>query len=121
MTDRETDRFLISTLQNILADMQDCATYAANRNSEEYKEIQRDFKFSIRNLQKILQKVRSLENLAECEESQIADVYDYIEEYYANLIISAEPNQQKKDLEEAAKLEELLSLFYDSDCAENDF
>lgn len=115
MTNQETDCFLISTLQNILTDMQECAAYISNQNSAEYKKIRYDLKSAIQNLQKILHKVHNLEDLAKCKEKQISDVYEYIEEYYANFIISAAPNQQKKDLKDAAKIEELLSLFYDSD------
>ena len=100
MTDKELDRFLISTFKNILADTEDNASYIKSKTYKDYQEVQEDIDFSIKELKELLQKIHSIDDLAECDDDQITRIYEYIEDYYSNYIIPTEPKQRKIALEQ---------------------
>lgn len=115
MTDKELDRFLISTFKNILADTEDNASYIKSKIYKDYQEVQEDINFSIKELKELLQKIHSIDDLAECDDDQITRIYEYIEDYYSNYIIPTEPKQRKIALARCKKLEELMCLFIDQE------
>ena len=115
MTDKELDRFLISTFKNILADTEDNASYIKSKTYKDYQEVQEDINFSIKELKELLQKIHSIDDLAECDDDQITRIYEYIEDYYSNYIIPTEPEQRKIALAQCEKLEELMCLFIDQE------
>lgn len=115
MTDKELDRFLISTFKNILADTEDNASYIKSKIYKDYQEVQEDINFSIKELKELLQKIHSIDDLAECDDDQITRIYEYIEDYYSNYIIPTEPKQRKIALAQCEKLEELMCLFVDQE------
>lgn len=124
MTDKELDRFLISTFKNILADTEDNASYIKSKTYKDYQEVQEDIDFSINELKELLQKIHNIDDLAECDDDQITRIYEYIEVYYSNYIIPTEPEQRKIALSQCKKLEELMCLFIDQedfDDSEDDF
>lgn len=121
MTDKELDRFIISTFKNILADTEENASYINSKNYKDYHEVQEDLDFSINELKELLQKIHSLDDIADCDDEQITRIYEYIEDYYSNYIISTEPKQRKIDLVQCEKLEELLALFIDQDDFDDEF
>ena len=115
MTDKELDRFLISTFKNILADTEDNASYIKSKTYKDYQEVQEDINFSIKELKELLQEIHSIDDLAECDDDQITRIYEYIEDYYSNYIIPTEPKQRKIALAQCEKLEELMCLFIDQE------
>ena len=115
MTDKELDRFLISTFKNILADTEDNASYINSKTYKDYQEVQEDINFSINELKELLQKIHNIDDLAECDDDQITRIYEYIEDYYSNYIIPTEPKQCKIALAQCEKLEELMCLFIDQE------
>lgn len=121
MTDKELDRFIISTFKNILADTEENASDINSKNYKDYHEVQEDLDFSINELKELLQKIHSLDDIADCDDEQITRIYEYIEDYYSNYIISTEPKQRKIDLVQCEKLEELLALFIDQDDFDDEF
>lgn len=124
MTDKELDRFLISTFKNILADTEDNASYINSKPYKDYQEVQEDIDFSIKELKELLQKIHSIDDLAECNDDQITRIYEYIEDYYSNYIIPTDSEQRKIALAQCEKLEELMCLFIDQedfDDSEDDF
>ena len=124
MTDKELDRFLISTFKNILADTEDNASYIKSKTYKDYQEVQEDIDFSINELKELLQKIHSIDDLAECDDDQITRIYEYIEDYYSNYIIPTDSEQRKIALAQCEKLEELMCLFIDQedfDDSEDDF
>ena len=124
MTDKELDRFIISTFKNILTATEENASYINSKTYKDYQEVQEDINFSIKELKELLQKIHSIDDLAECDDDQITRIYEYIEDYYSNYIIPTEPKQRKIALEQCEKLEELMCLFIDQedfDDSEDDF
>lgn len=115
MTDKEMDDFLVSTLQKILQEMKECADYVKDLTTPEYEEIKEYYEDVIADLSKILKTVKSVEDLAEMDEDEIGYVFEYLEDYATNFIISNVSEQKVKDQEEYNKLDELLYLFYDDD------
>ena len=57
MTDKELDRFLISTFKNILADTEDNASYINSKTYKDYQEVQEDIDFSIKELKELGKKI----------------------------------------------------------------
>ena len=124
MTDKELDRFIISTFKNILTATEENASYINSKTYKDYQEVQEDINFSIKELKELLQKIHSIDDLAECDGDQITRIYEYIEDYYSNYIIPTEPKQRKIALAQCEKLEELMCLFIDQedfDDSEDDF
>lgn len=115
MTDDELDTYFINLLKAILEDMKDCKAYLKEPLSPEDKEIMEDYDYVINDLSQILKQIKSIDDLAELDEEAINNVYDYIESYATNFIISAYEPQRQKDLEEYEKIEEILDLFLDDD------
>lgn len=111
----ELDTFFIDTLKKILEITKDDADYVKDFHSEEYKEIQEDYEYTINQLTELLKTVKTIDDLAMQDEETITDVYDYIATYADNFVISCDPAQKQKDLEQYDKLEEILDLFLDSD------
>lgn len=115
MTYEELDEFYIQTLKNILADTKECRDYVKDLHTPEYDDINQDYDESISLLNNLISTTKSIDDLAELGEDTITLVYDLIASYADNLVISADPEQRKKDMKEYDKLEELLSLFLDTD------
>lgn len=115
MTYEELDEFYIQTLKNILADTKECKDYVKNLHTPEYDDINQDYDESISLLDKLISTTKSIDDLAELGEDTITLVYDLIASYADNFLISADPKQRKKDMKEYDKLEELMSLFLDTD------
>ncbi len=113
MTEKEMDVFFTSTLKKILNELQDCAEYIRNLHGKEYDEIREDYAYTIEDLSDIIENIKSIADLSEMDEETIGAVFDYLEEYSDNFIISSDEGQMKKDLDEYKKLEEILDLFYD--------
>ena len=124
MTDKELDRFFFFFFKKNIADTEDNASYINSKTYKDYQEVQEDIDFSIKELKELLQKIHSIDDLAECDDDQITRIYEYIEDYYSNYIIPTEPKQRKIALEQCEKLEELMCLFIDQedfDDSEDDF
>lgn len=115
MTYEELDEFFIETLKKILAETKDCKEYVKNLHTPEYVEINRDYDDSIALLEKLISNTKTLDDLAETDEDTITQVYDYIASYADNLLISPDPKQRKLDMKKYYKLEELMSMFLDTE------
>ena len=102
MTHSEFDQFFIETLQNIIADTKEYDAYIRTQTSRDYKDIRKDYAFTIKDLEKL-------------SVNQITRLYEYLQDYYDNFIISNEPEQKEKDLAYAAKLDKIMNLFVDAD------
>lgn len=115
MTEKEMDLFFMDALKKFLKETEDCAEYIKGIKGRDYDEIRAEYEYVIADLQDLLDNIRTLEDLAQMDEETIGAVFDYIQEYADNFVISNEAEQQKKDLEEYAKIEEILDLFFDED------
>lgn len=121
MTDEELDIYFIDILNRVLADLKDCADYVKDLHTPEYDEINEDFDYSITQLTELLKEIHTIDDLAQQDDDLITDVFEYIQSYADNFIISNVPEQKEKDLAEYAKLEELLNLFLDTDDYDEDY
>ncbi len=115
MTDEELDIFFIEELKKILADMKDCSEAAKKQTWEEYDEIKEDYAYVIDDLENLLETVHSIDDLALTSDEEITNVYEYLEAYRDYLPISAEPEEQKKNLQEYNNITEILDLFTDDE------
>ncbi|MCR4742001.1 MAG: hypothetical protein K5866_03910 [Treponema sp.] len=115
MDDQELDIFFMDLLKKILADLEECQDYVKDKKSPEYKEIQEDYAESIKILNKVIKSIKGIDDLALSDEETINEVYEFIQLYADNFIINEETEQNKKDLEEYAKVEEILDLFLDDE------
>lgn len=115
MTDEELDIFFIEELKKILADMKDCSEEAKKQIWEEYDEIKEDYAYVIDDLENLLETVHSIDDLALTSDEEITNVYEYLEAYRDYLPISAEPEEQKKNLQEYNNITEILDLFTDDE------
>lgn len=115
MTDEELDIFFIEELKKILADMKDCSEAAKKQIWEEYDEIKEDYAYVIDDLENLLETVHSIDDLALTSDEEITNVYEYLEAYRDYLPISAEPEEQKKNLQEYNNITEILDLFTDDE------
>ena len=115
MTDEEQDTYLIEILNNILKDTQECLDYVKDLKTAEYKEIQADYKHEIKILTKVLKNCKGLDDMAECDEDVLGEIFQYLESYADNFIIDHSPARLKADTEEYEKIEAILNLFYDDD------
>jgi len=109
------DEFFIETLKNILSEYKECADYIKDLNTPEYEEIKEDYSFVIDDITNLLKNVKTLDDLAEMDEDEIGYVYEYLDEYATNFVISNEIQQKLKDQKEYKQLDELLNLFLDDD------
>lgn len=109
------DLFFIELLNKILAEYKECAEYTKNIHSPIYDEINEDHQACIAELTELLEEVHSIDDLAEYEEDVIYDVFEFIEEYASNFVISEEETQKKIDTAEYNKIQDLLNLFMDED------
>lgn len=119
MTDEELDIFFIEELKKILADMKDCSEAAKKQTWEEYDEIKEDYAYVIDDLENLLETVHSIDDLALTSDEEITNVYEYLEAYRDYLPISAEPEEQKKNLQEYNNITEILDLFTDDEEVED--
>lgn len=115
MTHSEFDQFFIETLQNIIADTKEYDAYIRTQTSRDYKDIRKDYAFTIKDLQRFLKKIHTIKDLEKLSVNQITRLYEYLQDYYDNFIISNEPEQKEKDLAYAAKLDKIMNLFVDAD------
>ena len=115
MTYEELDDFYIEVLKKILADTKECKDYVKDLHSPEYDDIHQDYDDSISLLNRLISTTKTIDDLAELGEDDITIVYDLIASYADNLLISTDPIQREIDMKEYDKLEELMSLFLDTD------
>ena len=115
MTYEELDEFFIETLKKILAETKDCKEYVKDLHTPEYDDINQDYDENISLLNKLISTTKTIDDLAELGEDEITLVYDLIASYADNFLISPDPKQRKIDMKEYDKLEELMSLFLDTD------
>lgn len=120
MTDEELDTYFVKTLKTILKTYKEYNSYLKEPLMEDDKEMKEDYEYVIDDLSQIIKQVKSIDDLAEMDEDAITAVYNYIDEYANNYIISAYEPQKTKDLEEYSKIEEILSLFLDDDDFEDE-
>ena len=115
MTDEEQDTYLIEVLNNILKDTQECLDYVKDLNTAEYKEIQADYKHEIKILTKVLKNCKGLDDMAECDEDVLGEIFQYLETYADNFNIDHSPARPNADTKKNKKIEAILNLFYDDD------
>ena len=116
MTDEELDLFLVETLKNILEDVKECAEYSKKYCGPEYDEINEDYAFVLDDLTMLVKEVNAVQDLAQFDEEELGNVYEYIEDFAQCFVIPAETDETYQDaLKEYAKVEELLDLFLDDD------
>lgn len=115
MTEKEMDSFFVETLKKSLADMKDCLEYIKDEPGEIYDEIREGYECEIQELSEIVGSINSLGDLAEKDEETIGAVFDYLEGYYDNFVISSDEKKQAADLKEYEKLSILMDMFYDED------
>ena len=115
MTEKEMDSFFVETLKKSLADMKDWLEYKKDEPGEIYDEIREGYECEIQELSEIVGSINSLGDLAEKDEETIGAVFDYLEGYYDNFVISSDEKKQAADLKEYEKLSILMDMFYDED------
>ena len=120
-TDEELDLFLVETLKNILEDVKECAEYSKKYTGAEYDEINEDYAFVLDDLVMLVKEVKAVQDLAQFDEEELGNVYEYIEDFAQCFVIPVETDETYQDaLKEYAKLEELLDLFLDDDDADDE-
>lgn len=120
MTEKEMDSFFIETLKKALTNMKDCLEYIKDEPGEIYDEIRDGYECEIQELSEIVGSINSIGDLAEKDEETIGAVFDYLEGYYDNFVISSDEKQQASDLKEYEKLSTLMDMFYDEEDDEYD-
>ena len=116
MTDEELDLFLVETLKNIFEDVKASAEYSKKYSGPEYDEINEDYAFVLDDLAMLVKEVNAVQDLAQYDEDELGNVYEYIEGFAQSFVIPPETDEAYQDaLKEYAKLEELLDLFLDDD------
>lgn len=115
MTDKETDELLVKILNNYLAEITESNAYIKSYNSKYFAEVIEQNKVIIEELNSVLKVVKTVEDLALQDEEIIGGVFEYLEDFVGNFVISATSESRKKNMEELQNLNDLLNLFYDDD------
>lgn len=115
------DKFLISVLAKIKDEYTECLEVSKKNPLAEYKEISQDYEECIKNLENILSTVHSIDDLAEQDEETIGFVFECLEDFTSNFIISPDGTKNfETDMHNYAKLEELLGMFFDDEVEDSD-
>ena len=115
------DNFLISILAKIKDEYTSCLEVSKKNPLAEYKEISQDYEECIKNLENILSTVHSIDDLAEQDEETIGFVFECLEDFTSNFIISPDGTKNfETDMHNYAKLEELLGMFFDDEAEDSD-
>ena len=115
------DNFLISVLAKIKDEYTECLEDSKKNPLAEYKEISQDYEECIKNLENILSTVHSIDDLAEQDEETIGFVFECLEDFTSNFIISPDGTKNfETDMHNYAKLEELLGMFFDDEAEDSD-
>lgn len=115
------DKFLISVLAKIKDEYTECLKVSKKNPLAEYKEISQDYEECIKNLENILSTVHSIDDLAEQDEETIGFVFECLEDFTSNFIISPDGTKNfETDMHNYAKLEELLGMFFDDEAEDLD-
>lgn len=115
MTDDELDQYFVDTIKAVLNLFKEGADYERKYNDEAAQDNIEYYYKMISSLEDVCKNVRTIDDLGDFSEDIITDIFDAITAYAEAFIISADPQQREKDLQEYEKLEELLYVFCDSD------
>ena len=118
-----TDKFFIDCLKEFLQIkkeelsylLEHASDYSDTSKNSVFGELKEDLESVISSLTKILSEIKTIDDLSLSDEETIGGVFEYLEEYSDNFVISNDKIQRKKDYEKYHKIEELLFLFYDED------
>ena len=121
MTDDELDQYFVDTIKAVLNLFKESADYERKYNDEAAQDSIEYYYKMISSLEDVCKNVRTIDDLGDFSEDIITDIFDAITAYAEAFIISAEPQQREKDLQEYEKLEELLYVFCDSDDDEEEY
>ena len=113
--DDELDQYFVDTIKAVLNLFKESADYERKYNDEAAQDNIEYYYKMISSLEDVCKNVRTIDDLGDFSEDIITDIFDAITAYAEAFIISAEPQQREKDLQEYEKLEELLYVFCDSD------
>ena len=121
--ENEIDSFFTDCLEEFLQVKKDELNYLlshkiqysdTSKNSI-FGELKEDLENVISDLKKLLSTIKTIDDISLSGDETINNVFEYLEEYADNFVISDEKNQRKKDYVKYHKIEELLFLFYDED------
>lgn len=115
MTEDELEPFFFETLKKILSELKSGLEYIKDESGEEYDEIREDYVRSIKDLTEISESTSTFDALAEMDDEKIDTVFDCLEGYFDNFVISSDPVRHEKDMEEYQKLEILMDMFFDDE------
>lgn len=116
MKEENIDLILERVLKAIYDDIKDCLHYTEKMHSSEYDSINEGYEKALKKMEHLKKNVHSIEDLAKMDEETITDVFEYIQFYADNYVISPEGSKEfEKNMEEYSKIESLLSLFFDED------
>ncbi|MCR4790225.1 MAG: hypothetical protein K5839_04020 [Treponemataceae bacterium] len=115
MTDDELDSFFLQTLTKTLDYLKECRSYVEKYKWTNINEVLEDYDILISDLTEILPSINSIDDLAQMNGDLITNIYDSLDAYAESFVISQDSDQQKNDLQEYAKIEEILNLFMDED------
>ncbi|MCR4627212.1 MAG: hypothetical protein K5640_06150 [Treponema sp.] len=124
-----TDKFFIDCLKEFLQIKKDELNYL-EKNSSAYSntskdsifgELKEDLESVISSLTEILSSIKTIDDLSLSDGETINSVFEYLEEFADNFVISNDEIQRKKDYDKYHQIEELLFLFYDEDEDSDDF
>lgn len=90
-------------------------SYGSTEKNSIFGELKEDLDSVISDLKKILSKIQTIDDLSLSDDETINSVFEYLEEFADNFVISNDKNQRKKDYDKYHQIEELLFLFYDED------
>ena len=89
--------------------------YKATSDDSVFGELKEDLDSVISDLKKIISEIKTIDDLSLSNDETINNVFEYLEEYSDNFVISNDKVQRKKDYDKYHQIEELLFLFYDED------
>lgn len=121
--DSQIDKFFINCLKEFLQIKKDELNYLEKKSSAYsdtskdsiFGELKEDLESVISSLTEILSKIQTIDDLSLSDDETINSVFEYLEEFADNFVISNDKNQRKKDYDKYHQIEELLFLFYDED------
>ena len=115
MTEKEQDEFLIQVLARFIESLKESTEAEKQKNYPNAQTSIADNEQTISALTEIAAKINSIEELAELGGDAIDIVFEAVSAYAGDFVISADPDQRKRDFEECSKLEEIIWLFYDEE------
>lgn len=119
MTEKEQDEFLIQVLARFIESLKESTEAEKQKNYPNAQTSIADNEQTISALTEVAAKINSIEELAELGGDAIDIVFEAVSAYAGDFVISADPDQRKRDFEECSKLEEIIWLFYDEEDDEN--